>query len=69
MANWFYDPDLKEMFGMNMKETHWWDGGEPIWITAEKQGVRAGCFFWPGSETELQGRILRCFHPAHGAEP
>mgnify|MGYP006273354405 CR=1 FL=1 len=21
------------------------------------------------AETELQGRILRCFHPAHGAEP
>jgi predicted AlkP superfamily pyrophosphatase or phosphodiesterase len=27
----------------------WWTG-EPIWATAEKQGRRAGAFFWPGSE-------------------
>jgi len=28
----------------------WWDGAEPIWITAEKQGIRAATAFWPGSE-------------------
>lgn len=55
VANWFWDPWLGEMFGMAKRETHWWDAGEPVWITAEKQGVRAACFFWPGSETELQG--------------
>ena len=32
----------------------WW-GGEPIWVTAEKQGVRAGAFFWPGSEAGQGG--------------
>ena len=25
-------------------------GGEPIWVTAEKQGVRSASFFWVGSE-------------------
>ncbi|MEZ5072812.1 MAG: alkaline phosphatase family protein [Bacteroidales bacterium] len=29
--------------------------GEPIWVTAEKQGVRAGCYYWVGSEAEIQG--------------
>lgn len=29
--------------------------GEPIWVTAEKQGLRSACFFWPGSEAPIQG--------------
>ncbi|MDO5017024.1 MAG: ectonucleotide pyrophosphatase/phosphodiesterase [Porphyromonas sp.] len=28
--------------------------GEPIWNTAEQQGVKAGSFFWVGSETAIQ---------------
>ena len=32
----------------------WW-GGEPIWVTAERQGVRVGAAFWPGSEAEIGG--------------
>jgi predicted AlkP superfamily pyrophosphatase or phosphodiesterase len=32
-----------------------WYGGEPIWVTAEKQGMVAGAFFWVGSETAVQG--------------
>ncbi|MEM6326926.1 MAG: ectonucleotide pyrophosphatase/phosphodiesterase [Bacteroidota bacterium] len=32
----------------------WW-GGEPIWATAERQGLRAGTVFWPGSEAEIGG--------------
>jgi alkaline phosphatase D len=30
-------------------------GGEPIWATAEKQGVKAGSFFWVGSEAPVGG--------------
>ena len=33
----------------------WWDGGEPIWVTAEKQGVRTATMFWPGSEVAVRG--------------
>jgi predicted AlkP superfamily pyrophosphatase or phosphodiesterase len=28
----------------------WWNAAEPIWITAEKAGIRTGTMFWPGSE-------------------
>ena len=35
-------------------------GGEPIWVTAEKQGVRAASFFWVGSEAPIGG-----FHPSY----
>ena len=30
-------------------------GGEPIWVTAQRQGVNAGVVYWPGSDTEIQG--------------
>lgn len=63
VANWFWDPALGEMFGMNKTEEKWWIGGEPIWITAERQGVRSACFFWPGSETPHQGLAASRFKP------
>jgi predicted AlkP superfamily pyrophosphatase or phosphodiesterase len=34
----------------------WWDEAEPVWITAEKAGLRAATMFWPGSEVAIQGR-------------
>src|SRR3546814_18692535 len=34
----------------------WW-GGEPIWITAQKAGLRSATMYWPGSQRteELRG--------------
>ncbi|HEY4102068.1 MAG TPA: ectonucleotide pyrophosphatase/phosphodiesterase [Gemmatimonadales bacterium] len=37
-----------------VRNAAWW-GGEPIWVTAEKQGRHAGTFFWPGSEAAEEG--------------
>lgn len=37
-----------------VRDARWW-GGEPIWVTAEKQGRRAAPFFWPGSEAPIGG--------------
>lgn len=33
----------------------WWDEAEPVWVTAERQGVRTGTMFWPGSEKAIRG--------------
>jgi predicted AlkP superfamily pyrophosphatase or phosphodiesterase len=35
-------------------------GGEPVWVTAEKQGVKAASFFWVGSEAPVGG-----IHPTY----
>ena len=35
-------------------------GGEPIWVTAEKQGARAASFFWVGTEAAVGG-----IHPTY----
>lgn len=32
----------------------WW-GGEPIWVSAEKEGLRTGTLYWPGSEAAIDG--------------
>ena len=53
----FYDPARKEQYGFNKPSAldGSWYGGEPLWVLAEKQGMRAACFFWPGSEAEIDG--------------
>jgi predicted AlkP superfamily pyrophosphatase or phosphodiesterase len=34
-------------------EAAWW-GGTPIWVSAERQGKRAGTMFWPGSDVAIE---------------
>ncbi len=36
-------------------DTRWW-GGEPLWVTVEKQGKRAASYFWVGSDIVIAGR-------------
>jgi predicted AlkP superfamily pyrophosphatase or phosphodiesterase len=36
----------------SVEDPRWW-GGEPIWVTAVKQGRRAATYFWPGSDAEI----------------
>ena len=38
------------------EDASWWRGGLPLWWLAEQQGMRAACFFWPGSEAEIGGK-------------
>ena len=54
VGNRFVDPVLGG-FTMASKETGFWDQAEPIWVTAEKAGLKAATMFWPGSETEIRG--------------
>ena len=72
VGNWFYDPATGESFGMKKPESNtnprWW-GGEPIWITAERQGVRSGCYFWPGSEAPHDGRLASFWLPFNDRLP
>lgn len=56
--NIFYDPVFDETYHMRDAETvrdARWYGGEPIWVTAERQGMVAGTFFWVGSEAPVGG--------------
>lgn len=58
IANSMFDPEFGARFSLGspaVQEGRWW-GGEPVWLTAERQGVRSACMFWPGSEAEIGGR-------------
>jgi predicted AlkP superfamily pyrophosphatase or phosphodiesterase len=58
VANNFYDPARKQQYSYRDPATDRdgsWYGGTPLWVLAEKQGMRSACFFWPGSEAEIDG--------------
>ena len=56
IGNRFYDPVRAEEFNRreseDVQDGSWW-GGEPIWITAERQGMVAAAQFFPGSEAPI----------------
>ena len=58
VLNSFYDPPTQRhysIFDREAVEDGYFYGGEPIWVTAEKQGVISGSYFWVGSESEIKG--------------
>jgi predicted AlkP superfamily pyrophosphatase or phosphodiesterase len=60
-------------FSLGNKEAvtdrRWWDQAEPVWVTAEKQGVRTATMFWPGSEAQIHGVRPSQWLPFNGKLP
>ena len=57
-GNVFYDPSRRAWYRNNDTLTTRdgsWYRGEPIWVTAERNGVHTATFFWPGSEAVIEG--------------
>jgi predicted AlkP superfamily pyrophosphatase or phosphodiesterase len=55
VGNNVVDPVSSIRFSMSsesVKDSHWW-GGEPLWVTAIRQGRRAASMFWPGAEAAI----------------
>lgn len=56
VGNRMYDPVLDRYFSpddsVEIGRSYWWDG-EPVWVTAIKQGRRAASMFWPGSAAPI----------------
>ena len=59
ISNNMVDPAIPGRFSLRNREVladpRWW-GGEPVWNTAERQGLKASAMFWPGSEAPINGR-------------
>ena len=63
VANSFWDPERKEVYKMNKPATRndaSYYGGEPIWVTAQKQGIKTGNVYWVGSDIAVKGE-----HPTY----
>jgi len=58
VSNTMYDPELDARFTIRDREAitnpAWW-GGEPLWVTAENQGVKTATYYWVGSEAPVKG--------------
>ena len=55
MDNTTYAPEINTTFRMSDQNDARWFQGEPIWVTAEQQGVRAATMFWVGSAAPVAG--------------
>ncbi len=56
--NTFYAPDLDKVYRIgdrSMVSNGDFYGGEPIWVTARRQGMKTASFFWVGTEAPIQG--------------
>lgn len=66
------DASTGEVFGYRNpganRNPRWW-GGEPIWITAVRQGRKSACYFWVGSEAELHGVRPTFWYPYNYSVP
>lgn len=70
--NSFYAPEFNKSFSLSNLKAKYdpkFYGGEPIWNTAERQGVKAASFFWVGSEIPINGRQPSIWKPYDGAVP
>ncbi|KAK5944493.1 hypothetical protein PMZ80_003775 [Knufia obscura] len=57
VGNQFWDQEFQEEFyytniSVSM-QSKWWEAAEPIWVTAEKQGIKTAIHMWPGSEAHI----------------
>lgn len=58
VGNRFWDPARQEGYALGDREVvedGSWYGGEPLWVTAETQGMVAASYFFVGSEADVAG--------------
>lgn len=58
ISNNMYDEEFDEYYSLANRDavqSAKWYEGEPIWVTAEKQGIPTAPLFWPGSEAPIGG--------------
>ena len=66
VSNNMYDPKFDARYSLADREAvqdaRWYEG-EPIWVTAEKQGIPTAPLFWPGSEAPIGGMYASRWSP------
>ncbi len=62
----FWNPDTHEVFSMGDSSTRYNPAyylGEPIWVTAEKQGIKTASIYWVGSDVAIDGMMPTYVYP------
>ena len=71
-GNSFYDKEFREKYSLydrNKVRDPKFYKSEPIWVTAERQGVKAASFYWVGSEAPIKGYAPSIFKYYDGSVP
>ncbi len=72
IANSFYDAAIGRKFTVSdtavTHDPRWW-GGEPLWLTVERQGKKSASFFWVGSDIKIGGRLPTWYRTYDGRVP
>lgn len=56
VANRMEDPARPgEVFTMATEDPFWWNAADPIWVEAERAGIRTATEFWPGASVAIGG--------------
>ncbi|KAM6465714.1 ectonucleotide pyrophosphatase/phosphodiesterase family member 3 isoform 2-T2 [Liasis olivaceus] len=69
--NNMYDVKLDQSFSLSgsaKSNPAWWDG-QPIWLTAIYQGLKAATYFWPGSEVKINGSFPTIYNVYNKSVP
>ena len=51
-----------ETFTMASDDPFWWSEAEPVWVTAERAGIRTATMFWPGANVGWGGTMDKGHH-------
>lgn len=65
IANTFTDQKTGAKFSLSNPVTKYdarYYKGEPIWLTAQRQGKHVAVFYWPGSDVPVQGKYPDVWH-------
>ncbi|KAJ3021918.1 UNVERIFIED_CONTAM: hypothetical protein HDU68_009403 [Siphonaria sp. JEL0065] len=70
VANVFFDTTLNDTFvyvdSKKNQDAKWW-GGEPLWVTSVKNGLKSATMMWPGSEAPIHGTRPTYYQPYNGS--
>uniref|UniRef100_A0A8C3BAF8 Alkaline phosphodiesterase I n=1 Tax=Cairina moschata TaxID=8855 RepID=A0A8C3BAF8_CAIMO len=69
--NKMYDLKRNASFTLRSEEKFnpQWYQGQPIWLTAMYQGLKAGTFFWPGSDVAIDGTFPNLYEKYNSSIP
>jgi predicted AlkP superfamily pyrophosphatase or phosphodiesterase len=71
VENTFYDPIFNATYRIDSVEVTngRWYGGEPIWVTIQKNNFKSGILSWPGSEASINGVRPTWYQKYNYSEP
>ena len=68
VGNVMYDSSTGEGFSLGVKHNPvWWNDGEPIWVTNQKQGGQSALIMYPGMEIKIRGQYASYRLPVYNS--